>query len=122
MPDRTESYDYDYPLGKIGGKTIYLAVDYSDRVTDDAGAVTDDYAVWLFFWSPGENAEDAEQVHIVRIDDRKHGGPHIDRFYSEEGGKDTSLPGGFDVEDAIERLEGRWEHYARQYRDNFGFE
>lgn len=121
MPGRDGSYDYDYPLGKVGEKTIYLAVDYSDRVTETNRPVTDDYAVWLYFWRPTEHTEDAEQVHIVRIDDRKHGGPHIDRFYSKEGGKETSLATNFDVEDAIEELEDRWQHYARQYRDNFGF-
>lgn len=103
MP-RAGSYDYSYPVETHRGRTIRLAVDLSDNIHTSDDPVTDDFAVWLFYWAPTEDDPDASHRHIVRIDDRAHGGPHIDRFYSEEGDKDTSLPTDCDVEDAEAHL------------------
>lgn len=115
MSDDSASYDYAYPLGDHRDRKIRLAVDLSDTVGDSDAPVTDNYAVWLFYWIPYEDAPDASHEHIVRIDDRAHGGPHIDRFYSEEGGKDTSLPSDFDAQDAEEFLRQNWRHFADTY-------
>jgi len=116
----SESYDYAYPLGTHKGRMIRLAVDLSDAVDTTTTPVTTDFAVWLFYWMPSEDAPDASHEHIVRIDDRKHGGPHIDRFYSDEGGKDTSLPSDFDAEDAEERLREDWRHFTDTYYQAHG--
>lgn len=111
----SETYDYAYPVGSHRGQIIRLAVDLSDAVDDSSAPATVDYATWLFYWVPQEGAPDASHEHIVRTDDRKHGGPHVDRFYSEEGGRDTSIPPDFDVTDAEKHLRENWRHFAETY-------
>lgn len=111
----SESYDYAYPLGRHRGRRIWLAVDLSDDAEPATVRATTDYAVWLFYWTPSPDTPDATHRHVVRLDDRAHGGPHVDRFYSEEGGKDTSLPPDFDAADAEAYLQERWRHLAETF-------
>lgn len=116
------SFDYAYPLGRHRGRQIWLAVDLSDDAGTATAPSTTDYAVWLFYRAPSPDAPDAIHRHVVRIDDRAHGGPHVDRLYSEEGGKDTSLPADFDVADAEEHLGENWRHFVETfYQANGGW-
>ncbi|WP_273837790.1 hypothetical protein [Halococcus sp. PRR34] len=113
-----ESTDYSYPLGTHMTETIKLAVDLEpDDVQSPADV--DSYAVMLYYDREiGE--EDIEQVQIARIDDREHGGPHLDRFFSEEGGRDHLDPN-LAFDEAEDQLRTNWRQYVRRYHDNFGF-
>jgi len=106
-----------WPVGRLLGKQIRIAIDYSADETARANGT--DYACWLFYWVPHEDEPDASHQHIVRIDDRRHGGPHIDRHFSDEGGMEP-LPDTFSADDAVDKLEQNWRHYARSYHDLHG--
>jgi len=114
MTGTSDTAPITWPLGDLLGETIRIALDYSD---DPVHRDTEtDYAVWLFYWVPHDDEPDASQQHIVRIDDRRHGGPHMDRHFSQEGGIER-LDDDFTADDAVDKLSANWRHYARSYHD-----
>jgi hypothetical protein len=99
-------------------ETIELAVDLEP---DDVQSPADveSYAVMLYY-NKEVGKENVDQVQIARIDDREHGGPHLDRFFSEESGRDHLDPD-LTFDEAEEMLQDNWRRYVRRYYDNFGF-
>jgi hypothetical protein len=106
---------YSYPLGEYAGEQIQLAVDLSPADVRTREEV-ESYAVMLYYVR--ETADgDGEEVVIARIDDRQHGGPHLDRLFSDDGER-RFFSEGFDFDDDETHLVDRWERYARLYREN----
>lgn len=108
---------YSYPLGEYADERIRLAVDLSPSDVRTREGV-ESYAVILYYVRKTADG-DGEEIIIARIDDRQHGDPHLDRLFSDDGGR-KFFSEGFDFEDAETHLAEEWERYARLYRENHG--
>jgi hypothetical protein len=100
--------DRTYQMGTKTNPSLDAALDPSREAS---------WAVVLYY----EKA-DGERIQVARIDNTEHeeGSIHIDRLYREERAerKDFDIDVN-SVSDAEGYLTENWQHYARQYEENF---
>lgn len=98
-------------MGQYNEETIFLHCTAIPSWSD-----VEEFVVELFYKDLILPDMEKKKETIVRIEDRSHGGPHMDQEFKDSPEKEFD---DWSLYSAWEELEENWRKYTRRYFDNY---